>query len=86
MINKVTNLQATEILTNSVLLAWDKAEGAIPYKIYKDGKGLEVTWENSTTIDKLRANTIYGFKVTALYEESESKPVSLNIRTKKEEI
>lgn len=89
VVGKVSNLRATSINNNSITLNWNKPEetvGLVEYVIYKDGKEIVRLDKNATeyTIDSLRKNTIYGFKITARYANgSESKPVSLNIRTTK---
>lgn len=89
-IEKVKNLKATETTESNVKLSWDAPEsltGLVEYVVYKDGKKI-VTVESSNTeaiISELRSNKIYGFKVTAKYANGlESKPQSINVRTKKE--
>lgn len=84
--NKVTSLEVTEVTNEMVKLKWEAPTNTTikEYIIYKDGK--EVTRTNDTTIsiDGLRKNTIYGFKVVAVSEDNQtSKPMSENVRTKK---
>ena len=87
--SKVENLEASEITKDSVKLVWNSGKsvvGLVEYVIYKDGKEIATVPANINefTISDLKVNTIYGFKVTAKYSnESESKPKSINVRTKK---
>lgn len=76
--------------TNEIAsLTWEMPKstvGLVEYIIYKDGKELETIEASKTsyTVKNLKANTIYGFKITAKYSNGEeSKPVSVNLRTKK---
>ncbi|MGL5380775.1 GH92 family glycosyl hydrolase, partial [Clostridium sp.] len=87
VVSKVNNLKAKNIDKNNIELGWEAPESTIGlegYNIYKDGK-LLTTLDNNTLTYKaegLKANTIYGFKVTAKYSNGEeSKPQSVNIRT-----
>lgn len=88
VVGKAKNLKATADKTTASL-TWDApktTEGLVEYIIYKDGKILETIAADKTnyTAKDLRANTNYGFKVVAKYSNGEvSKPVSVNIRTKK---
>lgn len=74
---------------NTVALTWEAPKstvGLVEYIIYKDGKELTTVDANtlSYTVEKLRTNTNYGFKVACKYSNGEkSKPVSINLRTKK---
>jgi len=85
---KVKNLKGVAEKT-TVNLTWDApktAEGLVEYIIYKDGKVLDTIAADKTnyTAENLKSNTIYGFKVVAKYSNDEtSKPVSVNVRTKK---
>ncbi|MGL5379692.1 alpha-N-acetylglucosaminidase TIM-barrel domain-containing protein [Clostridium sp.] len=87
-VESVSNFSATAS-NNSVNLTWDAPKstvGLVEYVIYKDGKavGTVPAGETSYSANNLKANTIYGFKVTAKYSNNEeSKPKSINIRTKK---
>ncbi|MEG1287217.1 MAG: beta-N-acetylglucosaminidase domain-containing protein [Clostridium sp.] len=89
IVSKPSNLEAGEVTSNTVALSWNAPEnttGLVGYEIYKDGKILtEVDSTNTNYIvEGLRANTNYGFKVISKYSNDEkSKPVSINIRTKK---
>lgn len=73
----------------TVKLTWEEPTSVVglkEYVVYKDGKEFKKVPAGSTKIevDGLKANTIYGFKVTAKFKNGEeSKPVSKNIRTKK---
>lgn len=88
VISKAQNLNA-EASKNTVELSWESpklAGGLVGYTIYKDGKEVATVDANTTayTAENLKSNTIYGFKVVAKYSNGEvSKPVSENIRTKK---
>lgn len=70
-------------------LTWDvpsDIEGLEQYIVYKDGKEFVRISSEATEVivDELKINTIYGFKVSAKFiNGEESKPVSINIRTKK---
>ncbi|MGL5381578.1 discoidin domain-containing protein, partial [Clostridium sp.] len=89
VVSKPVNLRATEITNNSATLTWDIPTSVIgldEYVIYKDGKEVATVKAGTTEYKEegLKANTIYGYKVTAKYSNGEeSKPVSVNIRTKK---
>ena len=89
VVSKVENLKVVETTQNTVALSWDEPKslvGLTEYVIYKDGKEFAMVPAISKEflISELKANTIYGFKVTAKYSnELESKPQSINIRTKK---
>ncbi|MGL5378464.1 alpha-L-fucosidase [Clostridium sp.] len=89
VVSKVTDLKSTEVTNNSAALTWNApstSSGLVEYVIYKDGKEVAKVpaSENTITINELKANTIYGFKVTAKYSNGvESKPTSINIRTSK---
>ncbi|MGL5378352.1 S8 family serine peptidase [Clostridium sp.] len=88
VISKAENLKS-EVTNSSASLTWEapkSIDGLVGYVIYKDGKMIaEVPVEvNEYLVEALKANTIYGFKVTAKYlNEEESKPVSINVRTQK---
>lgn len=86
-VSKVIGLKASEINTNSVKLTWKTPEntvGLTNYVIYKDGKAIAEVEETTFEVLDLRANTIYGLKVASKYSNGKiSKPVSINIRTKK---
>ena len=85
---KIRNLDA-EATRDTVKLSWEApktTDGLVAYVIYKDGKEIDTVDSSNTeyTVDNLKSNTIYGFKVVAKYSNEElSKPVSKNIRTKK---
>lgn len=89
IVGKVNNLKASNVDKNSITLNWDKPKasvGLVEYDIYKDGKLLDTIECNTTSykITELKSNTIYGFKVVSKYSDGKaSKPVSINIRTKK---
>lgn len=89
VVGKVSNLEAVETTSNSVKIAWSAPEnttGLVGYVIYKDGKELTTISLDNTeyTVEKLRSNTIYGFKVACKYSNGEvGKPKSINVRTKK---
>lgn len=88
VVGKVQNLNA-EATKNTAKLTWEApktSDGLVGYIIYKDGKEVATVDAKTTeyTAEKLRSNTNYGFKVSAKYSNGEvSKPVSENIRTKK---
>lgn len=89
IISKPKNIASSDITENSFKLGWEDPEniyGLIEHVIYIDGKEFEVVpaGTNKYKIDGLRKNTIYGVKVTARYlNGEESKPISINLRTKK---
>ncbi|MGL5380204.1 fibronectin type III domain-containing protein, partial [Clostridium sp.] len=86
VVSKPLNLNG-EVSSDEVILNWDEpkeATGLESYIVYMDGKVVaEIpATENTFTATKLKANTIYGFKVVSKYSNGEkSKPVSINIRT-----
>lgn len=88
IVEKVEKLKAIAT-SNSVKLTWNEPDskvGLTGYVIYKDGKEIkEISAENEEyAVENLKSNTIYGFKVVSKYSNGEkSKPVSVNIRTKK---
>ncbi|MEG1287334.1 MAG: discoidin domain-containing protein, partial [Clostridium sp.] len=89
VVSKVSDLKSSDVTSNSVTLNWAEPSstvGLTEYVIYKDGKEFTTVpaGTNTVTINELRKNTNYGFKVTAKYSnEKESKPQSINVRTKK---
>ncbi|MEG1987517.1 MAG: fibronectin type III domain-containing protein, partial [Bacilli bacterium] len=88
VVEKAKNLKG-EATSKTAQLTWEAPEskvGLVGYVIYKDGKELTTVDANtlSYTVEELRTNTNYGFKVACKYSNGEkSKPVSINIRTKK---
>ncbi|MGL5381011.1 glycoside hydrolase family 38 C-terminal domain-containing protein [Clostridium sp.] len=88
VVSKPTNLKA-ETTKNEVKLTWNTPESKDSlkeYVVYKDGKECKTVpaGTNEITLNELRSNTIYGFKVTARYiNNEESKPISINVRTSK---
>lgn len=88
VVGKVKNLKA-EATDKTVTLTWDEPSNVVglkEYVVYKDGKNIGTVEAGTTEFvsDELKSNTIYGFKVTAKFGNGEeSKPVSVNIRTKK---
>lgn len=89
VIDKPLNLEVVDKTNTSVTLNWEapnSKHGLVEYVIYKDGKLIDTINKDITTYEviNLNKNTIYGLKVTAKYSNNkESKPVSVNIRTKK---
>lgn len=89
VVSKVAKLASSNVTNNSLTLTWEapsKTIGLVEYVIYKDGNELATIPSDSTEYlaTNLKASTIYGFKVTAKYSnDKESKPVSINVRTKK---
>ncbi|MGL5378361.1 metallophosphoesterase [Clostridium sp.] len=87
--DKVKNLRVDEITNNSATISWMKpsnVNGLVAYDLYMDGKLIDSVSidSNSYVINELKRNTIYGVKVIARYvNEQVSKPMSINIRTKK---
>ncbi|MGL4992458.1 MAG: TIM-barrel domain-containing protein [Sarcina sp.] len=84
--NKVTNLEASGITNNSVSLSWGAPfnTNIEKYIIYKDGKEFTTVTDTNVTIDNLKANKIYGFKVVAQAKNGKkSSAVSINARTLK---
>lgn len=74
---------------DTVKLTWEEpknSEDLIGYIIYKDGKELIIIESENEEyiVENLNSNTNYGFEIVAKYSNNEiSKPVSINIRTKK---
>ncbi|MEG2256514.1 MAG: 5'-nucleotidase C-terminal domain-containing protein, partial [Cetobacterium sp.] len=69
VVGKVSNIEAVETTSETVKLTWSAPEnptGLVGYVIYKDGKELTTISSDNTeyTVEKLRSNTIYGFKVS----------------------
>lgn len=89
VVSKPSNIKG-EATSNEVVLTWNlpkETAGLIGYIIYKDGKEFAEVLLNETTftVTDLKYNTIYGFKVVSKYSNGEkSKPVSINLRTKKD--
>lgn len=88
LIEKPRNISAT-VDSNSSTINWEEPKSTtrlVGYIIYKDGKEFAKVDRNTTTykIEDLRKNTLYGFKVVSKYSNGElSKPISVNVRTKK---
>lgn len=88
IVSKISNLKGIAS-DSTVRLTWDEPinkNGLVEYILYKDGKELTRVPIGSTEYlaNLLKNNTIYGFKVVTKYSNEEiSKPVSMNIRTKK---
>ncbi|MPQ43475.1 S8 family serine peptidase [Clostridium tarantellae] len=85
---KVLNFKGKDITNNSLKLTWNETTNVTinEYIIYKDG--VKIATVNGTSqeylIDNLKANTLYNFKIIAKsIDEQLSRPVSINIRTKK---
>lgn len=89
VVEKPSNLVASEIESNSVNLTWTapkETTGLVGYLIYKDGKLLTEVTASTTSynIENLKSNSIYGFKVVSKYSNGQtSNPISLNLRTQK---
>ncbi|MEG1287216.1 MAG: discoidin domain-containing protein [Clostridium sp.] len=89
VVSKPSNLTASNTSSNGTTLSWtapNTTTGLTNYIIYKDGKIVDTLDSNATTytVNHLRSNTNYGFKVASKYSNGDiSKPISLNIRTKK---
>lgn len=85
---KPSNFKANSSST-TVDLSWSEPisiVGLQEYIIYKDGKEIlrVPVGSNKTTIEGLKVNTIYGFKIVAQFSNGEkSKPLSINTRTTK---
>ncbi|MGL4991228.1 MAG: beta-N-acetylglucosaminidase domain-containing protein [Sarcina sp.] len=89
IVSKPLNLMITNKGKNTVSLKWDapeKKKGLIGYKIYIDGKLINEIEKNINeyTIENLKNNSIYNFKVVSKYSNGEkSKPISISVRTEK---
>ncbi|MGL5378541.1 discoidin domain-containing protein, partial [Clostridium sp.] len=84
--NKPTEFKATDITKNSVSMTWEAPTNVEikEYIIYRDGKEIGRTSDTSFVAEGLRVNSIYGFKIVAVSnEDKESKPISINVRTRK---
>lgn len=89
-VGKVSSLRATEITNNSLNIEWEtplNSENIESYNVYLDGKLKLIILPgngNKCSVKNLKNNTIYGVKVVAKTKDSLlSKPVSINVRTKK---
>ncbi|MPQ43588.1 fibronectin type III domain-containing protein [Clostridium tarantellae] len=87
--NKVEKLYAKEITNNDVLLSWEAPKNnveVLQYIIYKDGELIKEIPATATdcSIDELKSNTLYGFKVVAetTYGKT-SRGKAINVRTNK---
>lgn len=89
IVGKVNNLEIIEKTNNSAIIGWEAPESTVgleEYVVYKDGKVVARVPVGTTEFEAtgLRANAIYGFKVTAKFSNGkESKPQSINVRTNK---
>ncbi|MGL5381679.1 polysaccharide lyase family 8 super-sandwich domain-containing protein [Clostridium sp.] len=89
IVGKVEQLKSINITDESITLQWKSPKetvGLSEYIIYKDGKLIDTIEANEKEyiVDNLKSNTIYGFKIVAKYSnKKESKPKSINERTKK---
>ncbi|MGL5379210.1 cohesin domain-containing protein [Clostridium sp.] len=89
IVGKVNNLEIIEKTNNSAIIGWEAPESTVgleEYVVYKDGKVVARVPVGTTEFEAtgLRANSIYGFKVTAKFSNGkESKPQSINVRTNK---
>ncbi|MGL4992153.1 MAG: discoidin domain-containing protein [Sarcina sp.] len=87
--NKPTGFKAENVTGKTIDLTWEAPTNTNikEYIIYKDGKEVARTQDTNYTVDGLKANTLYGFKVVAVgTDDSTSSPVSLNVRTEKESL
>ncbi|MGL5380153.1 penicillin binding protein PBP4B, partial [Clostridium sp.] len=90
VIEKPSNLKASEIESNCAKVTWNSPSNndfIKEYKVYLDGK-LEAVILPGEVLEyefkDLKSNSIYGVKVVAKTMDGlESKPISINIRTKK---
>ncbi|XP_071792395.1 uncharacterized protein [Asterias amurensis] len=83
---RVANLRPTEVLENSITLAWDRpVEGAVKsYYIWiSPGEKPEPFNEGGTsrTFNKLTNNTEYFFRVVSIYNDMRSVPQDLMVTT-----
>ena len=67
------NLTATVESYNTISLAWDEAENAVKYNVYKDGEFVAETQTTSYTVTGLAGDTEYTFTVTGVRGEKESE-------------
>ncbi|MPQ44591.1 hyaluronoglucosaminidase [Clostridium tarantellae] len=84
--NKVANVQGSDITSSSIKLSWIAPDNAVvkEYIIYKDGVEITRTTGTEFTVEELKANTLYGFKIVAVSKDNlKSRPVSKNFRTSK---
>ncbi|WP_327445043.1 beta-N-acetylglucosaminidase domain-containing protein [Clostridium tarantellae] len=82
--NKIKDLQSNNITSNSIELTWKTPENTTvkEYIIYKDGVELARTTKPEFTVEELKSNTLYGFKIIAVSMDNlKSRPVSKNFRT-----
>ena len=66
---KVENLYATDISTNSFILHWDETLYAVKYWVYIDGAPYASTTENTLTVTRRDASAEYTVAVIALLED-----------------
>ncbi|MPQ44220.1 discoidin domain-containing protein, partial [Clostridium tarantellae] len=86
---KVTSLKAIETTSNSIKVSWNAPTNTPieEYMVYKDGELVGTVKNEETDIEGLKSNTLYGIKIVAKGVNGEkSRPVSINIRTKKQTI
>lgn len=87
IVGKAKNLEASNISHNKLDLTWEEPNeniGIVGYILYKDGKEVSEVECTRYTVEGLKVNTIYGFKVVSKYSNGEvSKPISINVRTEK---
>ncbi len=76
-----------EAFGNSIHLYW-KQESALKYKLYRDSKLINILDNGkSDFLDQgLKPDTLYKYQIISFNDKTESKPVSLKIKTKKIEI
>ena len=77
-----TELQVSNISTNSLDLAWTSISGAISYVIFQDGNQIANTTDITYNITNLTPNTAYSFQVAVVNDAGQS-PLSntVNITT-----
>lgn len=87
---KPINFKLNDYTNNTVDISWEKPinnQNIKEYCLYLDGKLLDTVSANSELeyeLSNLDSNTIYGIKITSKSKNGlESKPSSLNIRTRK---
>ncbi|MGL5244238.1 MAG: discoidin domain-containing protein [Sarcina sp.] len=84
--NKVGNLRVTDTTSHSITIDWEAPTNTTikDYVIFKDGMEIGRTTDTNYTVDGLKANTLYGFKVVAVSTDMQlSRPVAKNGRTEK---
>lgn len=89
VIEKPSNLEASEVTSTTVNLTWrapESTEGLVSYTICKDATVIAEVPADTTSylVEGLQTNAICSFRVASNYSNGESsKDTAVNVRTKK---